>query len=177
MTQPELVIFLQQKCNGVSETLLHVSETMFWHKPTPEAWSIAENVQHLVQSALPVVRLLNAQRQVLLERFGKTTAPSRSYEEVVLAYKTVLATGVKASGNFLPQIAEEADQKSLNNTFEQTNAALVESTSKWSEAELNEYIIPHPVLGSLTVREMLYFTAYHNQHHHEKIIFLSKLQF
>jgi DinB superfamily len=175
MNQSELTAFLEQKCNAVSQTLLAIAETTFWHKSAPEVWSIAENVQHLVQSAAPVVRLLNAPREVLLERFDKAAAPSRSYEEVVQAYKTVLATGVKASGNFLPQIAEGINQEMLQNSFAQTNASLVESIDKWNEADLDEYVIPHPVLGPLTVREMLYFTAYHNQHHHEKINFLSNI--
>jgi hypothetical protein len=30
-------------------------------------------------------------------------------------------------------------------------------------------ILPHPLLGKITIREMLYFTAYHVQHH-ENII-------
>ena len=174
MTQSELIVFLQQKCNGVSQTSLAVSETTFWHKSASEVWSIAENMQHLIQSAVPIVRLLNAPREVLLERFGKPAAPSRSYQEVVAAYQTGLATGAKASGIFLPQIAEGITKEMLQNIFEQTNAALMESIGKWNEAELDQYVIPHPVLGPLTVREMLYFTAYHNQHHHEKIQFLNK---
>ena len=137
MTQSELIIFLQQKCNGVSngvsQTSLAISETTFWHKSAPEVWSIAENLQHLIQSAVPVAGLLNAPREVLIERFGKPAAPSRSYEEVVTAYKTVLATGVKASGIFLPQIAEGTTKEMIQTIFEQTNAALMESIGKWNE--------------------------------------------
>jgi len=27
-------------------------------------------------------------------------------------------------------------------------------------------LLPHPLLGKVTVREMLYFTIHHVQHHH-----------
>jgi hypothetical protein len=37
---------------------------------------------------------------------------------------------------------------------------------KFSEAQLDEYVLPHPILGKLTIREMLYFTIYHATHHH-----------
>jgi hypothetical protein len=36
---------------------------------------------------------------------------------------------------------------------------------QWSEAELDRYTLPHPLLGDLTMREMLCFTLYHNQRH------------
>jgi hypothetical protein len=26
-------------------------------------------------------------------------------------------------------------------------------------------VLPHPLLGKLTIREMLYFTVYHGEHH------------
>lgn len=31
--------------------------------------------------------------------------------------------------------------------------------------ELDKYILPHPLLGKLTIREMMYFTIYHVEHH------------
>ena len=35
----------------------------------------------------------------------------------------------------------------------------------FSEKDLDNYILPHPLLGKLTIREMLFFTIYHVQHH------------
>jgi hypothetical protein len=29
--------------------------------------------------------------------------------------------------------------------------------------------LPHPLLGKLTLREMIYFTIYHVQHHHKLV--------
>jgi hypothetical protein len=39
----------------------------------------------------------------------------------------------------------------------------------WSERQLDRIRLPHPVLGKLSVREMLFFTLYHNQHHIEAV--------
>jgi hypothetical protein len=35
----------------------------------------------------------------------------------------------------------------------------------WGESELDSYILPHPILGKLTIREMLFFTLYHDTLH------------
>ena len=42
--------------------------------------------------------------------------------------------------------------------------------SKYTEEEFDQYILPHPLMGKLTLREMLYFTIYHVQHHDRQII-------
>ena len=33
--------------------------------------------------------------------------------------------------------------------------------------DLDKYVLPHPLLGKVTLREMLYFTIHHNEHHLE----------
>lgn len=43
---------------------------------------------------------------------------------------------------------------------------LIKSIQKYSEQELDQTILPHPLLGKITLREMLYFTIYHVEHHH-----------
>jgi len=46
---------------------------------------------------------------------------------------------------------------------------LFSKLDKFTENELDRYILPHPLLGKLTLREMLFFTIYHIEHH-EKLI-------
>jgi hypothetical protein len=35
---------------------------------------------------------------------------------------------------------------------------------------LDLLILPHPLLGKLTLREMLYFTLYHVEHHEKQVL-------
>jgi hypothetical protein len=42
---------------------------------------------------------------------------------------------------------------------------LVSLVARWPENALDRRLLPHPLLGRLTVREMLFFTVYHNRHH------------
>ncbi len=50
-----------------------------------------------------------------------------------------------------------------------TVSGLVGKIPGWSEAALDRYRLPHPLLGKLTVREMLFFTLYHNAHHLDQV--------
>jgi len=40
---------------------------------------------------------------------------------------------------------------------------------KWKEPQPDAYIAPHPLLGKITLRELVYFTIYHTGHHQEGI--------
>lgn len=42
---------------------------------------------------------------------------------------------------------------------------LCASLDSFTEKELDQYVLPHPLLGKLTLREMMFFTIYHVQHH------------
>ena len=38
-----------------------------------------------------------------------------------------------------------------------------------SESDLDTLQAPHPLLGKLTLRELMYFTIYHAQHHQRNV--------
>ena len=41
--------------------------------------------------------------------------------------------------------------------------------TNFTEGELDNLVLPHPLLGQLTIREMIYFTIYHVEHHTRNI--------
>ena len=137
--------------------------------PVGDAWSPADHVRHLVKSNRPVVTALGLPRVVLALRFGIARRPSQRYSELVATYRQALAGGLKAgpyAASPLPaerQTTEER-QRSLGN-LDQTLTALAESVARWGERSLDRLRLPHPGLGPLTVREMAFFTLYHNTHH------------
>lgn len=144
----------------------HLTDEQFWGHPDGK-WSVAEVMQHLYLSARPVARLLAGPREGL-DQWGRANRPSRSYHEIRSAYQTVLATGVKAPAVMSPR---EEDMKisrgDLSERFHAIYQSLMDAVKNWSTDELDEYCIPHPVLGKLTVREMIYFTSIHTEHHRQ----------
>ena len=127
-------------------------------------WSAAENFQHLILSGKPVANGLKTPKLVLVA-FGRSKNGSRSYDELVAAYKQKLAEGGKATPKFVPKTAQGMDRQEMLQTWEKTNYFFGKNLEAWSEKELDRYRMPHPLLGKLTVREMLMFTIYHTHYH------------
>lgn len=141
-----------------------LSEADFAHQPNGR-WSVGDTVQHLFLSARPVVRLLAGPRDVLAQ-WGEVQGPARTYEEVEVMYRQVLGKGVKAPANLSPRSEDvPADKETMLAWLTDTYLALADQLANWSEEELDRYQIPHPALGLISVRDMLYFVSIHTQHH------------
>lgn len=141
----------------------------FVHRPAAGAWSPADNLDHLIKSVRPVALMLKLSPAKRETRFGKAAHASRSYDEICETYRQAIAKGGQASGPFIPEQVEIVDtpafQAAQVAAWSQTSHALEESAALWLDDDLDAYTLPHPLLGDLTVREMLYFTLYHNQRH------------
>ncbi|HYF61539.1 MAG TPA: DinB family protein [Herpetosiphonaceae bacterium] len=131
-------------------------------------WSPAENLVHLIRSAKPVALALRIPKPLLMLRFGRMHRPSRSFAAMRSDYVDVaLAGGAVASGSFVPQVTgsgREVKQRILT-SWNNAGRRLEQELAGWSEAALDRSALPHPVLGTLSVREMLFFTLYHTMHH------------
>jgi hypothetical protein len=102
-------------------------------------------------------------------RFGRAKVPSRSCSELQRAYNAALAAGGKA-GRFTPS-PEAAPMDSGKRRTEILDAwrtsveQLDRAGLRWQESALDRLVLPHPLLGNLTTREMLMFTVFHTAHH------------
>jgi len=133
-------------------------------------WNAGEQTLHLIKSLKPMVKGLGMPKFLIKYKFGKANRPSRTYDEVVEKYRGQLeTTAYVAPASYSPnkvtfQQANDLDKKLKN------HLALIEGKlSKWTEAQLDEFVVPHPLLGKITVRELFYFTIYH-AHHHQLLI-------
>lgn len=131
-------------------------------------WSPAENVRHLVKSIRPVTKALGLPRLVLRIMFGAPRRDSAPWSGIQTRYLGLLDAGGKA-GRFSPSEHEEQDLEGgrarIIGQFVEVNRALRAAIARWPDRALDRYQLPHPLLGKLTLREMLIFTAYHQVHH------------
>jgi hypothetical protein len=133
------------------------------------AWSPADHVRHLTKSVRPVTDALRLPRLLPRLLFGKATRASRSFAQLRSEYRAALAAGGNA-GRFAPRPLPESERNRDSRTrlmrwHEEANDKLEDSLLRWSEEAADSHRLPHPLLGKLTVREMLFFTLYHNVHH------------
>lgn len=143
----------------LSDEQLHASNT--------DKWSIGGNLEHLILTSLPVSSALKLDKEKI-KGFGIPKGSSRTYEHLFATYKKALAKGIKAPPSFSPQINKpKSKQESLASWDVIEQKFLQRIDALWTEEELETYAIPHPAIGILTVREMLYFTVFHIHHHLE----------
>ncbi|MBS1600990.1 MAG: DinB family protein [Bacteroidetes bacterium] len=133
---------------------------------TPEGkWNAGQQLDHIYRSVAVLVLAMRIPKPAMKIIIGKANRPSRTYEGLIEKYQQKLSGGGKAQGKFIPsQITFQQKNKWLEKLY-----AVVEKLSTriddFSEEELEQYIMPHPLLGKLTLREMMFFTIYHVQHH------------
>jgi hypothetical protein len=164
----ELLCNLNDSNQRVTIWFTEIPATKFFIRQG-ETWSASDNLDHLIKSQKPTAKAMRLPKPTLREMFGSPEQSSRSYEAVCQVYRDELAKGGVASGRYLPeqQSPEHAEEvkSELLNQFSKASTDLVSVAENWSEAELDEYLLPHPLLGKLTIREMLHFTIYHNLRH------------
>lgn len=168
MTNPELKKALKECFSGIAHEIEGVDETRFF-APIGDKWSIAENILHLTQSAKSLNQGLALPKEALFRQFGKIDRPTLDYDGVVNAYLTILGTGVKARGAFVPLLPENPSKAILLSSFIKHHETLANYLDEWSETELDEIAIRHPVLKLVTIREIYYFMHYHIGHHQKAI--------
>lgn len=130
-------------------------------------WTAGQQLEHIVRGVSPVRTALRLPRFVPRILFGKADHDTVDYEKLVENYRSKLAAGGKASGSFIPPEIGFDKREHLRGKLMKTVGALVKEIKGFSEAQLDELVLPHPILGKLTMREMLYFTIYHAEHHHQ----------
>ena len=101
--------------------------------------------------------------------FAKANRPSKTYEDLVAKYLHKIEEGAKASGPYIPKGVPFSKKTLLLKKMGKYIESISKSVNRFSEKELDRIVLPHPLLGQVTLREMLYFTAYHAEHHRESV--------
>ena len=155
---------LQEKINAFNNYVAAMNKEQFETMPGGK-WSSGQNLDHLIRSIRPLQLAYSLPKFILKILFGKANRPSKTYDELILKYKTKLAAGGRASGPFIPPVISFDQKDLLIKKYDQHKQKLISKIETQKEDDLDKYILPHPLLGKLTLREMLFFTIHHNEHH------------
>ena len=128
-------------------------------------WTAGQQLEHIYLSVVPLRQILSLPKFLLKLIWGKANRESKSYEELVKKYLLKLESGGKATKRFVPKAVNLEDRQSLKTKLQNEVKNLCSVLDRFTEKELDEYVLPHPLLGKLTLREMMYFTIYHVEHH------------
>ena len=135
------------------------------------AWTAAEQLAHLNTVVSAVAKGFAAPRLILRIRYGRSRSSRRSDTELRDNYRAILAQGGRAAGPFVPARQDlapaqvEAHRQGLLARWGRVNGRLQKALEPWDEKDLDMIRMPHPLLGKITAREMIYFALYHSEHH------------
>ncbi|MEP7324231.1 MAG: DinB family protein [Saprospiraceae bacterium] len=138
-------------------------------EPPEDKWTGLQHIRHIELSISPVVKLLGNREKYFSRNFGESVEGSKPYDIIEAVYIKLLEPGMMAPQPFMPPVLSYEEKDTIFNEFNVKVKALQENMDNWSEEELDKYFIPHPLLGNLTFREMLYFSIYHASHHRRNV--------
>ncbi len=126
-------------------------------------WSPAHHLVHLTKVCTSIAGGLRLKTLPV-----HSTGRSRGYADVRDAAATSLAA---TSKDFLLDMGRKvelpagASVQALVETYAREAADMRVAAAAWSEDDLDRLAMKHPLMGELTVREMLLFVIVHERHH------------
>jgi hypothetical protein len=166
--KPQIISALNENVDAFNNYISALNKEQFEVSPNGK-WSAGQNLDHLIRAIKPLQLAYGLPKFALRILFGKTNRPSKTYDELVAKYKAKLAAGGRASGPFIPPFISFEKKDELIKKYAEQKQKLISKIEKQNEKDLDVYILPHPLLGKVTLREMLYFTIHHNEHHLETV--------
>jgi hypothetical protein len=165
MTHNSVTNQLELTINLIPKRVSHIPDSTFYTRKN-DHWSPAEQVKHLELAVKPLILAYRLPSFFLRILFGKPNRASRSYDELLAKYHKKLSEGGKASSPFVPKMLKtDGDKQTVIDACIRKHHAMLHAAAKYADKDLDRYILPHPLLGKITLREMLFFTDFHIKHH------------
>jgi hypothetical protein len=135
-----------------------------------DKWSASQQLEHITLCVKPLVKVFSMDKAVIAQMFGRTDRVGRSTDELLAEYLARFAEGGKAPARFVPESVP--DNPRLIRCIDLTDLVdtMCAGIDTFSEDELDQLLVPHPLLDMLTLREMIYNAVYHVTHHQANAI-------
>lgn len=170
MTKSELIEVTKEKFQDLFD-FLETHDNSKWNQGPDGKWTAGQHIMHLLQSAKPLNRAMGLPMFVLWYKFGKANRGPRTYDVVKDKYKTKLAAAGDILSPFsknMPDTPPEGKQVIIDRLKKEKDI-LLKKIQKISEKNMDKYLIPHPLLGRMLIREMIMWNAIHVDHHLETL--------
>ena len=142
-----------------------------WEKGPKNKWTTSQHILHLVNSLQLLNNALSYPKFILKYKFGVCNRASRDYKAVAKNYDEKLEKNQDRARNFNKDLKKPTlkERESLLTKFQIQQKKLQYKTKKISDKNLDKLIIPHPLMGKMTLREIIMWTAHHTEHHTETL--------
>ena len=168
MDKHELAQNLKDRHRDFYNLIEQLSPEEFTFHPVGK-WSAAQQLDHIIRSISPVILGLSLPKFLLRLVFGRAKRPSMDYDTLVKTYQAALAKGGKSPRAYEPKIDAAYFQAVGPVKLLEFVSRLIQLLESLSDEDLDQLQAPHPLIGKITLRELMYFTLYHVQHHQRSI--------
>lgn len=166
MEIPELVTRLKEQHSVFVSYLTDLTAEQYLFSREGK-WTAGQQLAHIVLCIKPLVQVYSMDKTMIEQMFGKSVSENRSYDGLLQEYNEKLKAGGKAPEKYLPVETTLDKKEILLETLTNMVNALCAKLEGFNDEELDSLLIPHPLLGNLTFREMAYNAIAHVNHHHE----------
>lgn len=142
-----------------------------WEKGPQKKWTTGQHIQHLVDSLQLLNNALSYPKFILKYKFGTCNREPRGYDAVAKKYQQKLSENKERARVFNQKLKKPtlAERDRLLTKFQIQQKKLQYKTKKISDKNLDKLVIPHPLMGKMTLREIIMWTAHHTEHHTETL--------
>ena len=161
-TKAEILAALESNARAIAQFFSGQPDPMIF-TGDPEHWGPAHHLVHLTRASDAVHRALRSRTLP-----PHPTGRSRTYAAV--RDHATASLGATSKERLLEMgrvvvIAPDVSRDDLVKAFVTASEELRAAAAEWSEEALDRYSLIHPLMGELTVREMLLFFVVHERHH------------
>ncbi len=169
MEREEIINALHTQYSEFSNYMLQLSEREYSFSFQGEKWTAGQHNKHLILATRPLCLALLLPFWILTLLFGKANRASKTYRGLKKKYKSRLKIHGSSPTVFTPTPVSFNQKEKLSFQLLKNVQTIIQRLKKFTDDQLEEVIIPHPLMGKLTLKEMMYFTVYHAQHHQEMV--------
>jgi len=164
--QDEWEVRLQTAHVDFLKTLRSIDTAQAKRAPSDGKWSAVGHAQHLVMSLRPVWLMTLLPVWLHARIFGRSNRVARGYDEVCETYWRKLGgRTAEAPPFFRPSMQPKGSVDKADARLRRMLSRYVRSMKRYSDSDLDMWLLPHPLLGKCTLREMAYFLAWHAAYH------------
>lgn len=166
-SKDELLKSIQEDFFEVEKFFISLSSETFTERKS--GWSSEENFRHLIKSNSAILIGLMTPKFLLRIFFG-SDALQKKFPELIHEYQSQLGKG-KGAGIYAPRKLnrDKFSLQKVQNQWRKLGNRFQKTLQNWDETDLKKLRLPHPILGNISVWNMLLFMLYHSSHHIEKL--------
>jgi len=167
-TKNQLIKDLRISYSGITNWINEQPSDHFNKEILTGKWTIAGHLYHLEKSTRAVCKGMGMPKLILRSMFGENNRTERTFEEAKTKYeKGLVEIVVTVPDDYEAEKGRIFDKIELLRRFDAGLNNLILVIGKWNEKDMGKYVLPHPVFGKFTIREFIYFTIFHTDHHLE----------